>query len=68
MITVGLENNELYALDDWLVTRDVVSAIGTLYEDATQDELFNDDKRLVDSLFERSENADDVRATIARNM
>ena len=50
------------------MTRNVVSAFGTLYEDEIQDETFYEYKELVDGLFERRENAEDVRATIARNM
>ena len=67
-ITEGLENDDLHALDYWLVTRDVVSAVASLYEDEIQDESFYEYKGLVDGMFERSENADDVRATMARNM
>ena len=67
-ITERLENDDLHALDYWLVTRDVVSAVASLYEDEIQDETFYEYKGLVDGLFERHENADDVRATMARNM
>ena len=48
--------------------RDVVLAIGKLYEDEIKDESFYEYKGLVYGLFERCENADDVRGTIARKM
>ena len=67
-ITEGLDNEDLHALDYWLVTKDVVSAVAALYEDELQDETFYEYDGLVDGLFERSENAEAVRATITRNM
>ena len=67
-ITEVFENDDLHALDYWLVTRDVVSAVASLYEDEIQDEKFYEYEGLVDGLFERREHADDVRATMARNM
>ena len=67
-ITEGLENDDLHALDYWLATRDVVSAIGTLYEDEIQDGSFYEYGGLVDGVFERSKNANDVKETMARNV
>ena len=67
-ITEGLENDDLHALDYWLVTRDVVSAIGSLYEEEIQDGTFYEYEGLVDGVFERSENTNDVRETMTRNM
>ena len=51
-----------------MATRDVVLAVASLYEDELQDETCYKYKGLLDGLFERRENAEDVRATIARNM
>ena len=67
-IIEGLENDDLHDLDCCFATRDVVLAVASLYEDETQDETFYEYEGLVDGLFGRSENADDVRATISRNM
>ena len=39
-IVEALENDDLHALDYCLVTRDVVSAVASLYEDDIQDETF----------------------------
>ena len=38
--TEGLKNDDIYALDCWLVTRKVVLAVASLYEDVIQDEIF----------------------------
>ena len=67
-ITEGLENEDLHALDYYLVTRDIVSAIGSLYEEEIQDGTFYEYEGLVDGVFERSENTNDVRDTMTRNM
>ena len=50
------------------MTRNVVSAVALLYEDEIQDETFYKYEGFVDCLFERRENSDDVRATMARHM
>ena len=63
-----MENEKCYALNYWLVTRDVLLAIKAVYEDEIQDQCFYKCERLVDGLFERSANANDVRGTIARNV
>ena len=39
-ITEGLDNDDRHTLDHWLATRDVVSAVSSLYEDDIQDETF----------------------------
>ena len=43
---------------------DIVRVIDVLYKDELQDDSFYMHKGLIDGLFERKENADDVRATI----
>ena len=67
-ITENLENNELRALDYWLVTRDVVMSIGALYEDEIQDGSFYMYEGLIDGLFEKDKNTNDVTGTMGRHM
>ena len=67
-IMEDLENDELRTLDYWVVTRDVVTFIGALYEDEIQDGSFYMFEGLINGLFERTENTNDVRATMARHM
>ena len=63
-LTEGFKNDDLHALDFWLLTMDIVRVIDVLYKDELQDDSFYMHKGLIDGLFERKENADDVRATI----
>ena len=63
-LTEGFTNDDLHALDFWLLTMDIVRVIDVLYKDELQDDSFYMHKGLIDGLFERKENADDVRATI----
>ena len=67
-ITEDVAESELHALDYWLLTRDIVTAVGSLYEDEIDNETFYEFEGLVDGLFERVENTDDVRETMARFM
>ena len=67
-ITEDVAESDLHALDYWLLTRDIVTAVGSLYEDEIDNETFYEFEGLVDGLFERVENTDDVRETMARFM
>ena len=60
--------SNLHALDHWLLTTDIVTAVGFLYEEKIENEMFYEFEGLVDGLFERAENSDDVRETMARFM
>ena len=59
---------ELHALDYWVMTRDIVTAIASLYEEEIDDGSFYTFKGLVDGNFERPENTENVRETMVRNM
>ena len=45
-----------------------MTAVGSLYEEEIENETFYEFEGLVDGLFERTENSDDVRETMARFM
>ena len=64
-VTEDLENDDRHALDYWLVTMDVVSAIGSLYEDDIRYECLYQYIGLVGFRFEINENICDVRGTMA---
>ena len=67
-ITEDVDASNLHALDYLVLTRDIVTAVGSLYEDEIENETFYEFEGLVDGLFERAENSDDVRGTMARFM
>ena len=67
-ITEQVNAEELHALDYWVMTRDIVTAIASLYEEEIDDGSFYTFEGLVDGLFERPENTENVRETMARNM
>ena len=66
--TEAVDDDDLHALDYWLLTKDIVTAIGSLYEEEIEDETFYEFEGLVDGLFERAENIDNVRETLAGHM
>ena len=45
-----------------------MATVGSLYEEEIENETFYEFEGLVDGLFERAENSDDVRETLARFM
>ena len=67
-ITEDVDASNLHALDYWVLTRDIVTAVGSLYEEEIENEMFYEFEGIVDGLFERAENSDDVRETMARFM
>ena len=67
-ITEDMDKNDLHAMDYWLLTRNIVTVVGSLYEEEIENEMFYEFEGLVDGLFEKVENTDDVRETMARFM
>ena len=67
-ITEDANNEDLHALDYWILTKDIVTRVGSLYEEEIEDGTFYEFEGLVDGLFERAENVQNVRETMARNM
>ena len=66
--TEAVDDDDLHVLDYWLLTKDIVTAIGSLYEEEIEDETFYEFEGLVDGLFERAENIDNARETLAGHM
>ena len=67
-ITEEVDDDDLHALDYWILTRDIVTAISSLYEEEIEDGTFYNFEGLVEGLFERSKNTENVRETMARHM
>ena len=67
-VTEDVEASNLHALDYLVLTWHIVTAVGSLHEEEIENETFYELEGLVDGLFERAENSDDVRETMVRFM
>ena len=63
-ITRGLCNDELHALDFWVLTKDVVLFSKNLYDDELATGEFYEFEDLLGALFERPANTHNVRETM----
>ena len=64
-VTETLGNENLHALDYWVITSDVVDTVNNVYDDELNDGTFFQYTNLVDALFERTENTRDIRSTLS---
>ena len=60
-VTEDFSNENLHALDYWVITRDVISTVNDIYEEELRDDAFFDFPFLVGGLFERQP---DVRVAL----
>ena len=63
-VTHDFSNDDLHALDYWVVKKDVVSTFIDLYEEELQDDSFYEYPRLVGGLFERQPEENNVRLAL----